>query len=286
MKFLKINGALAYLIGFALFVSIFSCTDDNVFTDGNDETVDFSEFGVNYDNKGAIVFVSDVDPTFFNLFEPATTNIAFNVDSQGEAVSSAKMWISRNGSDPIPFADITSLPANFDISLTEAATALGISPDDFMGGDVVTFSFSDVTSAAGVFPSGYTFNVDASCPSAIMEGTYNSVTTGLSTDACCPDPVTVEGTVELTSDGAGLYTISDWSAGIYLAWYEVYGITASTDISGSLKDVCNTISANGITEPFGTAVEATGTYDPATGIITYEWSNGYADSATVTLTPQ
>lgn len=287
MKFLNINKAFA-LFGFVLILSVYSCTNDDVFEVGEDETVTFSDFGVDYGTKGAIISVSDISPTFYNLFESATTNVGFTVGSQGEDVSAAKMWVSRNGGDAVKFADISSLPAKFDIPLSEVASTLGISVDDFMGGDVISFTFSDVTTAGGSFPSGFAFNVDASCPSTIAEGQYIAKSTGQSTDDCCPSPVDVETVVTLTSQGSGLYTISDWSAGMYLAWYGPdggnYGITADTDLTGTLKDVCNTISGTNA-EPFGTDVITAGTYDPATGVITMSWKNGYDDSSNVVLTP-
>lgn len=126
--------------------------------------------------------------------------------------------------------------------------------------------------------------VQVTCESS-LGGTYTSTTTGTSTDPCCPDATTVTGEVTLTDEGGGVYTLSDWSAGLYLEWYGVYGITASTDMSGRITDVCNTLSGS-FGEPFGTTTDVTGSVDPDTGVITYSWSNGYDDTATVTLTPK
>lgn len=127
-------------------------------------------------------------------------------------------------------------------------------------------------------------NIQITCNSDIG-GTYTSTTTGTSTDTCCPTETTVTGTVTLTDNGDGFYTISDWSAGLYLEWYDVYGITSSTDMTAEIRDICDAISAD-FTEPFNTATELRGTRDAATGVITYTWVNGYGDQATVVLTPQ
>ncbi|GLR19225.1 hypothetical protein [Portibacter lacus] len=134
-----------------------------------------------------------------------------------------------------------------------------------------------------------TYTLTVICPSNIATGTYTSTATGTSTDGCCPDVTTVESTVTITAVSEGNYSISDFSAGIYLEWYDVYGITPDFQTDGRLSadfgDICNNLSGT-FTEPFGTASSLTGSYDPATGVITYSWITGYDDKATVVLTPQ
>lgn len=126
--------------------------------------------------------------------------------------------------------------------------------------------------------------IQVTCDSELA-GTYLASATGTSTDVCCPDETTVTKEITLTDEGGGVYTISDWSAGLYLEWYDIYGVTPTLDLSGRVTDVCGTLSGE-FGEPFGTSTTVTGSVDPDTGVITYVWTNGYDDTATVTLTPQ
>lgn len=124
------------------------------------------------------------------------------------------------------------------------------------------------------------------CESSLA-GTYTTTTTGTSTDGCCPNETTVAGEVTLTAGSAdGEYSISDWSAGMYLEWYGVYGITADSDLSTTFNDVCGNVSIAETGEPFGNTFSATGSVDPATGVITYTWLSGWGDTAVVTMTPK
>lgn len=130
---------------------------------------------------------------------------------------------------------------------------------------------------------------DDDCPTRNIAGEYTSTTTGTSTDACCPDPTTVEGELTIVEIGDGEYTIFDWSAGLYLTWYEVYGLTPEFVAGGGMTQpisvLCDNLSGE-FTEPFGTIATITGKVDLDTGVITYSWSNEYDDTATVTLTPK
>ena len=132
-----------------------------------------------------------------------------------------------------------------------------------------------------------TYSVTVVCPSDLA-GEYSATTTGQSTDGCCPDPVTVTSDVTI-SGSSGAYTIPDFSASLYFAWYAVYGITEGMGTDGTLElsfgDVCGQLSGT-MNEPFDTEVVMTGSVDPSTGVITYTWVNGYDDTATVTLTPK
>lgn len=118
-----------------------------------------------------------------------------------------------------------------------------------------------------------------------IEGTYVATTSGTSTDDCCKGVITATKEVKLTKTGDGKYTISDWSAGLYLKWYEVYGISATTKMEATLFDVCGTIKFPDFTEPFGEKTLASGKVND-NGTISYAWVNGYGDKATVLLTPK
>ncbi|HOO10968.1 MAG TPA: hypothetical protein PKW06_13600, partial [Cyclobacteriaceae bacterium] len=59
-------------------------------------------------------------------------------------------------------------------------------------------------------------------------------------------------------------------------WYGAcYGYTFETPIS--FIDVCNNLTLIGKNDGFTCLVTGSGTYDPATGIITINWSNCFGD---------
>lgn len=129
----------------------------------------------------------------------------------------------------------------------------------------------------------YQLTIQNACTPIPVGGTYLSVTTGQSTDGCCPDQVTdLASIVTIEENGDGGYTVSDFSAGMYLEWYDVYGITADFALPATLSINGSDVIVDG-SEPFGTAITGTGTYDKCTGDITYTWKNGYDDTATVNL---
>jgi hypothetical protein len=82
------------------------------------------------------------------------------------------------------------------------------------------------------------------------------------------------------------FEISDFTGGLYLEWYDVYGITAPEDSPGTLGYNCAEVNFTNTTEPFGTGVLGGGPYDVATGRMEYSWINGYGDQGTVILQKQ
>ena len=130
---------------------------------------------------------------------------------------------------------------------------------------------------------------DDDCPTRNIAGEYATTTTGTSTDACCPDATTVEGVVSIIELSEGEYQIFDWTAGLYVTWYEIFGISpefaAGGGLSTQISVLCDDVSAE-FSEPFGTTAILVGKVDLETGTITYSWVNGFDDKATVTLTPK
>jgi hypothetical protein len=118
---------------------------------------------------------------------------------------------------------------------------------------------------------------NVSCPSDLA-GTYNVISSGASTDSGpspSENPISnYPATVTITATGGGTYTVSDIYGGLYILWYDIYGIDESYT-SGSFVDVCDTISGE-FKEPFGTTVILTGTVNPD-GTLSMHWVNGYGD---------
>lgn len=236
------------------------------------------------ETRGTIINFTDSAPGFFNLSDAtnSTNSFSFFNAPLGESVNAATLTISFNGSDFVPVEGVT-VDGSYTISLTQAAQLTGVDVSTLMAGDVFTVGMN-MSTASGDFTNTKTMDIAVSCLSEIA-GTYTVSTTGTSTDVCCPDETTVMGTVTLTAATAGVYDISDWSGGLYLEWYDIYGIVADSN-TGQIQDICNGITLIDETEPFGETLEGTGSRDPATGVITYTWLTGYGDTGTVTMTPQ
>ncbi len=148
------------------------------------------------------------------------------------------------------------------------------------------------TSIVGSSGAGGAFTIQVltaiTCPPLDISGTYVvESAVGMSTDGCCPDETTVSGNiVEVTADNATSFSLSDITGGLYFEWYAVYGITGPDDSPGHLAYNCQEVNIVNTTEPFGTAMQGSGTYDPAAHRIVYSWLNGYGDHGTVTLMKQ
>lgn len=132
----------------------------------------------------------------------------------------------------------------------------------------------DLSSEYYKSPFLYSFNL--ACISDLA-GTYNVLSSGTSTDTgptSDENPITNHPyTVNIISNNGGNYTLSDAYGGLYLLWYDIYGI--SGNYPGTFSDVCGTLSGT-FQEPFGTTVNLTGTVN-ADGTLSIHWENGYGD---------
>lgn len=144
-------------------------------------------------------------------------------------------------------------------------------------------NFSSNIATSNLYKLFQTYNV--SC-SSDLGGTYSVKTSGTSTDS---GPTPSENpisnfpyTVVITDLGGGDYTISDAFGGVYILWYDIYGL--DFEVEGSFSDVCGTISGK-FPEPFGTDVIFTGTVNP-NGTISIHWENGYGDFGDSVYTKQ
>ena len=288
-----------------------SCEKDRTFVEFED--LEYGAYARQLSREGSF-FLTDIPGSQIDV------SVEFYDVNQGKDVASYSWTVeyidkAGNGANsvaPVDFATFNAsdfgtsasgLPSvDFTFTLTDALAAVGIAEEDAELGNTFRFNATltmndgrtftlantgnNIISSAA-FRALFAFDADLICPSNLA-GEYTSTTTGTSTDPCCPDETTVESTVTITEVAAGVYEISDWSAGLYQEWYEVYGINDDFIGEGGLieeiKDVCEDISGE-FEEPFSTITTITGSVDPATGVITYSWVNGYDDMATVVLTP-
>lgn len=258
-----------------------------------------------------ITKVADTD-AFINLIainNEEQISISFNVEvAQGDVESMDVILFyikGTNSQKAILASNVTSFPATYSLSQTDLINAFdGLNgAADFELGDQLivtteltlkngtvikilndngTRSYGADVANSPLYKVVQVYNV--ACPSD-LGGTYNVISSGSSTDSGpTPSENPIENfpyTVTITDNGGGNYTISDAFGGLYLLWYDIYGITG--DEEGTFDDVCGTISGE-FPEPFGTSVIYTGNVDPDTGIITIDWINGYDDQGTMVLT--
>ncbi len=236
--------------------------------------------------------ITNVTSGFYNFLDPEIAQITFTIEAIPNQVEleSVEMLVSYNSTADADFRiyeTYSTFPVTETITLEEAASFEGLSLNDMTIGDLFRYKFrlNYTDGATRLTPVVVLANV--SCPSNLA-GVYTAMTTGTSTDPCCPEETTITSEVTISALGNGQYQINDFSAGLYLAWYGPdggnYGITSQDQSPGRIRDVCNVITFYDTTEPFATQVTGSGTVDDETGDITYTWTNGYDDTGTVTLT--
>lgn len=203
-------------------------------------------------------------------------------------------------------SDVTAFPFNLTLNLDdivsafdEIATASDIRIGDELivtaklylaDGTVLNILNDDGSRNYGsdILTSGQ-YTVQISYPVACasdLGGNYQVVSSGSSTDS---GPTADENpiadypyNVVITDDGGGNYTISDAYGGLYILWYDIYGITG--DNPGSFTDICGELSGS-FPEPFGGTVTLTGTANPD-GTLSITWINDFGDTADAVYTPE
>lgn len=278
-----------------------SCNDD-----GGDSKLEWSDGAV------AHILKDNAADSFIDLIainEGGSINLAFSIDKKFGDVKSMDVvafYTKTTGtvSKGTLFTNVTTFPSNFSIDQEDLYTAFTNlnTPSDFEVGDKLTITvdltLSDGTVIKTISDNGvpnYGSNLatppfspvqvyNVACPSD-LGGTYSVLTSGSSTDPgpdASVNPIAnYPYTVTITDNGGGSYTISDAFGGVYILWYEMYGL--DFEVEGSFSDVCGTISGS-FPEPFGTDVTYTGSVDSDTGIITINWVNGFDDQGVSVFT--
>tara|TARA_R100001369_G_scaffold92921_1_gene141489 strand:+ start:9172 stop:10065 length:894 start_codon:yes stop_codon:yes gene_type:complete len=286
----------------ALFVLNTSCDDD-----GGTSAIPTSNGAMpNYQVKAG-------SPAFIDVFNVDDLSLQFSVGvGIGEPTSFdlKAIYLAASGDiyGPVTLDEnVTTFPKDYSFTSTDIYSAFTelSGPSDFEVGDVLklfpTFYFADGSSLdilnnqgkenyyAADFNTFPDLNLRLEYPvacSSNLGGTYTVLSSGSSTDSGpTPDEnpiVDYPYTVVLTDNGGGNYTISDGFAGLYLLWYDIYGI--SSEYPGNFTDICGELSGTW-GEPFGTDVILTGTVNPD-GTLSITWTNGYDDTADAVYTKQ
>jgi hypothetical protein len=218
---------------------VVGCEDDPLIEKAEDEL-----FGV----RGATLAATNVSGNEYNIVATEMVPVTFDVTTNGEAVSSANMYVSYNGGAPVLVSSINSFPSAQSFTMDGAAAAAGVT-SGLAPGDTFTFSFGEVVTSSGEYKTGSTVSVlVVTAFDSALAGVYTCVTTvtnqgaGIDWDAC--EGNTWEGTVEyvrnhVNADDDGNYTIlttaasgeqfDDVSHGSYYACY-------GTDAQGNLPN--------------------------------------------------
>ncbi len=230
-----------------------------------------------YNPKGSIISSFDVNPGAWEVPLANTTSISFSIDyTAGEEVSGVEVLASFNGGEAVSYATVSSLPATFDVPMTEILDVFGLAVGDIVPDeDQVIFTFAS-TSGGGVTVSSDAVVVPfINCLSA-LKGTYEYETSQFWCDTSLP-PVT--GTVEIIEQNPGVYTFSDWGFGSYEVCYggsqTDWGTLQITETCGIIA----TIGEDAFTDTWTiTVVEVAGDK------LTLKYDNTYGEAATTVLT--
>lgn len=259
-------------IGFLSLIMIAtSCSDDAI---GDNFAAE------QYSPRGALLKAENVETGFFDQLSPSTSSIAFDLNADGETVTTADVLVAYNGGDAVLFESVSSLPATINVPFTSALSALGIAESSVAVGDAVTFTF-DATTSSGKYRSSTSLSVPVSCFSD-LGGTYDYVSSNLKASGdgagACPTE-TVSGQVTFTDLGGGKYLASDLGFGQYgsSCWED----GPATSANATFSDVCNELKTGG-QDQYGLVY--TWTITAISGAdLSISWANDFGDSGEVVI---
>ncbi len=233
-----------------------------------------------YGNGDGVVIAEFADVTGDSYIIPAGDEsfIGFDVVDPSEGgISSADLLLKLNDGDPVVYKTITSFPDTTTITLSEATSAFGLTPDDVTGDDVAVMML-DATTSSGVYRSSSVLSAPfIDCPSSI-DGELNYKSYDHFCWADMPDTLT--GTVNLTKVAGIEFTFDDWAMGTYPHCYD--GFMAANWGTLTLRDLCEEVTIRGLDN-----YDDTWTWN-ITGVsgstLTVKWENTYGEGSTTELT--
>ncbi|HAD15048.1 MAG TPA: hypothetical protein DCF33_21705 [Saprospirales bacterium] len=227
----------------------------------------------------------------FNIEYKPSAQVDFIIGTKDEAKISEikvyKQYVSAGGatSPTVLHATLKTFPAMVNVTLEQALNGLEVNAVDFNFGDKVVFTIS-ITADNKVFESNRKFEALTVCPSD-LGGTYK-VTTTYSRHDFLPNFSTFSDTITITEVGAGKYTITDFSGGLY-SQGPYRGAYGTNGIMATIEDVCNTITWTNVSDPWGQVVPTPGgtnNVDGNTGVITISWKcQAYSEQGVSVYTP-
>lgn len=260
-----------------VFAMLSSCTDPDIVTKAEEST---------FNKEGAIVNVSGINPSFFDLGNVDNAEINFTLSTAGSAVSNADMYLSYNGGDFMLYKNVASFPSTENITLAAISDFFGTTPDAIAIGDAFTMKFIS-NAADGVYETSKQVTVVASCQSDLA-GEYTAVTTYVFHDFLADYPTNTMD-ITVTEEGSGVYSVTDISGGLYSTgpYVAAYG---TTEFPFTFTDVCNNISWSGQVDAFSQDVlvkDGSPSFVDADGVISITvLLSVYGEEWTIVMTPK
>lgn len=302
---------LKYSFGFLLSALVFlsSCRD---FVEPN---IPYSEF-----DTGAYLRTIERTSTTFNFFNLSASKFALTLEAvdieDGGTVETVEIKVQHrrlipgvgleytpsapvliktlSAADFAPNTESRFLRTTFEISASEAISAVGLTPADIEGGDTFEFSLilndkkgrsfnrenvSGNIAGAPFYDSPFQYFVNVICPSD-LGGTYNFTQTNMdSVYGSCAG--TISGTTTWTpvSGSPGAYRISDATFGFWDCYGDSWG-------SGNVRinDACGNLSMSGA-DKYGVGYSITVLSSTAEELV-FVWLNGDGETGEVTMKAQ
>lgn len=307
-----IKYSFGLLLGTLVFLS--SCRD---FVEPN---IPYSEF-----DSAAYLRTIAKTSTSFDFFDLATSKFALTLEAvdieDGATVETVEIQVQHRRliagvgldyspekpvliktlqlSDFAPNDKSRFLRTSFEISATEAISAVGLTAADIQGGDVFEFSLilndkfgrsfnrenvSNNIAGAPFYSSPFQYFVSVVCPSDLA-GTYTYTTTNGSSygtsdslqENVCPGPLSGEVTFKAVSGKSGSYSITDATFGVWKCALDPNGLSASI----VLNDACGKLSFSG-----KDAYDATYTFTFISNDgnnLKFTWENEFGEKGDVSL---
>lgn len=219
-----------------------------------------------------------------------TTAVAFELNPTsngvgiGSIVATKVLETSLGDSDPVNI-DVTSGSFSQDIAglFADVPVAGGVlTQNDLRPGDRWVITYTLTTSAGDVLDIPYTTRINFACPSEIPTDDDGATWTGETQEGAfgvfsSNDNITIS-----AGAGAGDYNVDDLTGG----FYEAFGF--NTYQGCSINELCGTvvITGNADAQFDIQTVGQTGTWDPATGVLTVPWYDVGNDFGDVTVFTQ
>ncbi|NQY29740.1 MAG: hypothetical protein HRT69_09730 [Flavobacteriaceae bacterium] len=211
-----------------------------------------------------------------NWVNTPALQISYTIDVTSTAVAGTHYTAPSGTIDIAENSDFgyLTIPVNSDNFTSSTNVTIVIELTSNSNGIVVSSTQTTIT-LAGLCVSDLGGTYDVSTTSGAGDGAENAV------------PLPFASTVVITDNGNGNYTMSDYSAGIYSAWYTgVYNGAENAIVPGVFQDICGSLSGNFDAFYANETVILTGT-DNGDGTLTIYWTMpAYGETATATYTKQ
>ncbi len=247
------------------------------------------EAGVVIDNanaSGAILGLPNPDSTvqFLRVGVDYTIEKFSGDPSSISTYKVVKSYNGNAGSETVEVATFNELPYSIELEgIGEVLDGFSVAENDLRIGDLVTFSTYLVTSSGEEYkvnPNDGDLNLTVNCLSDLA-GKYTAV--GSSPDA---GENNIEWEAEVFEISPGEYYMIPMSAWLVTRGY---GIAVKfEDVCGAITVPAQTLGADieASSHQFGNDVEGEGSVDPASGVITLEYSiSGFLGGQVTVLTP-